>query len=396
MIEVSNLRKYKTGGKVKLEADITFQDMASPYPEKTIYFEIDSKFSYMLADDSYDAFVLLPLLLAMLHKQTLHIRGKISKRLYQNVKWYIQKIWSDFASDLSPVKFIVDGLTKPPKTRGKIIGASISCGVDSLSTVYDHFVRESDPDYRINALFYFNCDIKNHLADSSEQETIFQKLSENARRASDELGLPLYLMENNFHVFNQTFNKIRNRWLSFVYVGAYSCILSLSNAISKYYFSSDRTYEELKNFPSHNKDMGSFCESYFVPLIGNERTELIIDGCQYRRVDKLKNIADWDIAKKYLNVCTGYNKRDGANCGVCSKCLRTLLPLEIMGKLDDYAEVFDIDEYKQNSLEYKIHCLQNYGKTPFDTENVDLAKENNFPMPEKHEAYLLNGHAVLV
>ena len=49
MIEVSNLRKYKTGGKVKLEADITFQDMASPYPEKTIYFEIDSKFSYMLA-----------------------------------------------------------------------------------------------------------------------------------------------------------------------------------------------------------------------------------------------------------------------------------------------------------------------------------------------------------
>ena len=159
MIEVSNLSKYDTGEVTRLEADIAFHDMASPYPERTIYFEVADENADMLADDSYDAFVLVPLWLAMLHKQTLHIRGKISKRLYQNIKWYIPKILCDFWDALSPAKLIVDGFTDTPEKRGEIIATGMSCGVDSLSTVYDHFVKESDPDYRINALFYFECGV---------------------------------------------------------------------------------------------------------------------------------------------------------------------------------------------------------------------------------------------
>lgn len=126
--------------------------------------------------------------------------------------------------------------------------------------------------------------------------------------------------------------------------------------------------------------MAGFSESYIIPLIQTNNLELIIDGCQYRRVDKIKNIADWDIAQKYLNVCLE-RTADASNCGVCSKCLRTLLPLEILGKLDSYSAIFDIPKYREVSLDYKIHCLENYDKDPFETENVDFARENNFPMP---------------
>ena len=70
--------------------------------------------------------------------------------------------------------------------------------------------------------------------------------------------------------------------------------------------------------------------------------------------------------------------------------MRTQLALEIMGKLDDFAKVFDIERYKKNSLGFKIHSLQNYGEEPLDTENVDLAKENNFPMPERRDCFVLN------
>ena len=379
------------GGVTRLEADIAFHDMVSPYPERTIYFEVDKANGYMLADDSYDAFVLVPLWLAMLHKQTLHIRGKISKRLYQNVKWYIQKIFCDFYDQLAPVKFIVDGFTSPPKKRGKIIGAGISCGVDSLSTVYDHFVRESDPDYRINALFYFDCGI---LGQYGVDEKLMRELAINradpGKQVADELGLPHYYIKSNL----QAFRKLQDL-IKFNYIAVYSHALSLSGAVSRYYVSSERSYEEIKTFPEHNKDMGCFCESYLVPLIGNERMEIIVDGCQYRRVDKIKNIADWDVARKHLNVCWRYTP-DGSNCGKCPKCLRTQLALEILGKLDKFADVFDIDEYKKNSLGFKVQSLKNYGTEPLDTENVDLAKENNFPMPERREAYLLDGQAVLV
>ena len=397
MIEISNLHKYTTGGGVtRLEVDITFHDMANPYPTNTIYFEVDKKISYMLADDSYDAFVLVPLFVAMFHKQTLHIRGKISKRLYQNVKWYIQQIYCDYSPNLSPVKFIVDGFTKPPKSRGKIIGAGISCGVDALSTIYDHFVREDDPEYRINALFYFNHDMKNHRTDSSGQ-TLYQGLLPKNSAAAKDLGLPLYSMESNLYVFNSIIIQMRKKFISMSYISLYSHILALSNAVSRYYVSSERSYEEIKKFEdqSHDDDIGCFCESYLVPLIGNERTELIIDGCQYRRVDKLKKIVDWDIAKKHLNVCWA-NKFDGSNCGRCLKCLRTQLTLEIMGKLDDYANVFDLEQYKKISFQHKIQCIKNYAKEPLDSENFDFAKEHNFSMPERREAYLLNGQAVLV
>ena len=65
------------------------------------------------------------------------------------------------------------------------------------------------------------------------------------------------------------------------------------------------------------------------------------------------------------------------------------MPLEILGKLDDFAAVFDVEQYREISLNYKIRCLQNYGKDPFETENVDFAREHNFPMPTKHDAYIL-------
>ena len=77
MIEISNLRKYTRGALTRLEVDINFIDAESPYSERTLYFEIDKKFSYMFADDTYDAFVLVPLYLAMLSSGTCKRFGAI-------------------------------------------------------------------------------------------------------------------------------------------------------------------------------------------------------------------------------------------------------------------------------------------------------------------------------
>ncbi|MBR1804888.1 MAG: hypothetical protein IJ774_00730, partial [Selenomonadaceae bacterium] len=366
----------------------------SPYPERTIYFDVDEANGHMLADDSYDAFVLVPLFVAMFHKQDLRIRGKISKRLFQNVKWYIQRIYCDYSPDLSPVNVIVDGTIVNDK-RGKIVGTGISCGIDSLSTIYDHFIREDDPDYKVNALFYFNHDMHNHRKDSSGQ-VLYKNLLARNRSAAQDLNLPLYSLESNLYVFNDVIIKLRKKFISFSYVSMDSCILALGGVISRYYISNAWSYSQTKKFDdaAHDYDFAEFCDSYFVPLIQTERTELIIDGCQYRRVDKLKRIVDWDIAQKYLNVCWRYTP-DGSNCGVCIKCLRVQLTLEIIGKLDKFAAVFDIDRYNRDSMGFKIRSLQNYGVEPLDTQNVDFAKEHNFPMPECHKCFTL-GKRVMI
>lgn len=389
MIEISNLRKYTHEGLTRLEADINFTDVESPYAEKTIYFEVDAAYGDMFADDTYDAFVLVPLYLAMYHKQDLHICGNISKKLYQNIKWYIPKIFCDFSDALSPVEFIVDGFS-PPKPKGNLIGAGISCGVDSLSTIYDHFINETDLDYRINALFLFNSGTHGNFEDPSTQKFFQARYNRNIN-AADELGLPVYTVTCNLHAFTHKIAGMKSEYLAkfpFLagakagYLGIYSCIFSLQNSIRRYYFSNGLSYEQIKKFSTyyHDYDMVGFCELYLVPLIQTERLELIIDGCQYRRVDKLKKIADWDIAQKYLNVCLD-KTNDASNCSVCPKCLMTLMTLEILGKLDEFSDVFDVITYRRMSSEYKIRCQQNYGKNPFETENIDFACENNFPMP---------------
>ena len=408
MIEVSNLRQYHTGGDtVRLEADINFTDMDSPYPLKTIYYETKEEYADMFDYKSYNAFVLTPLFVAMFHKQDLHICGKISKRLYQNVKWYIQKIFCDYSPLLSPVNVTVDGFTEIKQTD-KIIGTGISSGVDSLTTIYDKFICENDPDYKLNALFYFSHDWKNystlskdHFDDSkrkasaltyfdndnwysefSSEQSMFRTLFPKNQRIANELNLPCYPLETNLPVFNIVINKLKGRYIPMSYIALYSCILSLGKKISKYYIASALSYEQEKIFrnASHDKDMSEFCEMYLVPLISTEQTELILDGAPYRRVDKLKRIVDWSITRKYLNVCW-HNHDDGSNCGECGKCLRTLLTLEILGKLKDYAHLFDIDSYKKAALAYKKRCVKRHNIAPFESENVDFAKENNFPMP---------------
>lgn len=110
MIEVKNLRLEavdKTWSRIV--ADIVFLDMESPYSEKTIWFATQAENKAMLSAENYDPFFLVPLYLAMYHKQDLHICGKVSKRLYKNVMSYIQVILCEFSNRLSKVNVIVDG-----------------------------------------------------------------------------------------------------------------------------------------------------------------------------------------------------------------------------------------------------------------------------------------------
>ena len=381
MIEIANLRKYKQGNAIRLEADIN-----SPYPVKTIYFEVAEEYGFLLSADTYDAFALVGLYLAMNHHTDLRIHGSISKKLYKNLTWYVQKIFCDFSDKLTPAKIFVEGcsLAKP---TGNIIGTGISCGVDSFSTIYDRFAKEDDPDYKINALFIFNCGSHGDFNNAYTQ-MVFRSRVERALIVADELDLPLVVVDSNLHQFRDEENKN-----TILYLSIYSCVLSMQSAILRYYISSSVEYTEI-DFSDH--DLAGFSDSYLVPLIQTERTELIIDGCQYRRVDKVKNISDWSIAQKYLNVCLTQKGADSTNCGQCPKCLRTLLTLEILGKLENFSKVFDIEAYKKEAMNYKVHSLLHADENIFCKENVDLAKEMNFPMPRRKDCYVLDNNFLVV
>lgn len=347
MFTVKNLRKEKRGGWTYLVVDFDVTGIKSPFEEKTMWFAVENKNADMLTDDVYDAFTLVPLYLGMHYHQDVHIKGKISPRLYHNITHYLMKIFDNFSDYTKPVKFTVDGFKKAKKGPVDLIGTGISCGVDSLTTIYDNYIKTEDKSFKLNSLFLMNCGTHGDFEDKKTRK-LWLKRAELNKKAADELGLPVFLIDSNLHAFTHIVGEVKMGFLAI-----YSCALCLQRFLKRYLTSSANSYEYCSEHSIENRDglMSSYCETYMPHLISTERFELVIDGCQYERADKIKKICDWDISKKYLNVCLD-PKDDGRNCSMCEKCVRTLLILEALGKLDNYRDVFDIETYNNHKRFY--------------------------------------------
>src|SRR4030095_4191404 len=67
------------------------------------------------------------------------------------------------------------------------------------------------------------------------------------------------------------------------------------------------------------------------PLWSSSAVEIVNDGSETRKLDKIRAIADWPLVHRHLRVC--YQTRDGAlNCGRCRKCVGAQIRFEIFGK----------------------------------------------------------------
>jgi hypothetical protein len=64
------------------------------------------------------------------------------------------------------------------------------------------------------------------------------------------------------------------------------------------------------------------------PLYGNEGVEIIHDGAEAGRPEKLEKVAACESALANLVVCLD---EMNSNCGRCMKCLRTMVALESLG-----------------------------------------------------------------
>jgi hypothetical protein len=77
--------------------------------------------------------------------------------------------------------------------------------------------------------------------------------------------------------------------------------------------------------------------------------QILTGGGSVDRLQKTKELINFDVAQKYLNVCL--NPHLNINCGKCGKCLRTLLAIDTFDALDSFRNVFDVDEYRKNRLD---------------------------------------------
>jgi len=99
--------------------------------------------------------------------------------------------------------------------------------------------------------------------------------------------------------------------------------LLLSDQMRTVYVAASHSYRDLLPLGSH---------PILDPLWSTETMEIVHDGCEATRPEKVARLATCDLALKTLRVC--WENRDGAyNCGKCRKCLSTMVNLHLVGAL---------------------------------------------------------------
>jgi hypothetical protein len=159
-------------------------------------------------------------------------------------------------------------------------------------------------------------------------EDKYRILAEQYARMYAELGLELITARTNL----MQFSAHRIPFVSFLEAPTVSCALALSPMLSGLLTPAGETYRRYSLITT-----GPMTAQHFT----TESFESKESGAAYLRLQKVEMISQWEPVLKNLRVCFGFaSKEKTTNCSRCSKCMRTRLDLNILGRLH-MMETFD-------------------------------------------------------
>ena len=251
----------------------------------------------------------------------------------------------------------------------KGVGTFFSGGVDSYFTFHRH-TEEITHLLFVNGLDSATRSLMDDSADVSEATREIERLTK-------ELDRPLVVVDTDLRDFLDGYADYGLHY----HGAALAAVCHLhEHLFGKVYIASTYPYHQLCPWGSH--PLTDFAWS-------TERLELELDGCEASRVDKIVDLASRPDGLNHLYVCwRNPLGTDYQNCGQCAKCLRTMLTLEIIGKLKDCPS-FNMPLDLRAVSRAKVNSD---GARYFLEDNLKLARERGqTPAVEKALAEALDG-----
>jgi hypothetical protein len=272
-----------------------------------------------LSDDrAADALLVASLLPAMRAGELLTATDPVSPRLLASVE-QIEDIvlsWAERIAGYDVYERIAveaPSRTSTPLSAHRGAACFFTAGVDSFYTVLRH--RDE-----IDALVYvrgFDVALDDTALDA--------QVLGGVRSAADELGLPLVVVRTDLRAFSDRFSN----WDHYHGAALASVAHLLAARFSTFFVPGTQTYAFLAPLGTH---------PLLDPRWSTEDVELVHDGCEASRLDKLGLVASEPAARRSLRVC--WENRGGAyNCGRCEKCLRTMVAMDALGVLGSFDRI---------------------------------------------------------
>lgn len=331
-MELSRLEVVPAGGQVRIQCQVIWRG-----GEDTLWYTIDRRYASHLEDQRYDGPLVGLLLKAMALGEDVEIRGALSERLHFNLTHYYTDVLREMQPALRPVAIHAERLDPGTAcTRPSGVGTGFSAGIDSFAALHDHFLHEQLPGYRITHLLFNN--VGSHGDRHAEAaRRLFHQRWDAVRDYPQSVGLEFIRVDSNLSDLLQ---------MNFEYTHTprnLSVVLLLGRLFGRYYYASAFRYRDCCVGP--NEAMAC-CDPVAVHLLSTETLDCVATGSQHSRVEKTRLVTRVPGASRWLNVCTSVAAH-GRNCSTCQKCCRTLLTLELLGELEPFGAVFDLDTWRR-------------------------------------------------
>jgi len=339
MIIIQKPKLIQINGKSRLIADLDIGGQ-----QQSIWYEVPAEYEKYLCCERSDAFLVGVVAYAMYRKHDIKCVAPVTEELLYNLNQHLIPSICKSNPARRPYRpqIFAKAASKEIANCGGV-GTGLSCGVDSFHSVLNHWNTppgQAGPRLThllINSVGSFDIQgYKDYGKDKIKTETY-----ERARKVAAELNLPLIETDSNIY------NVIGSFHLPFFTAFA---VMAMKKLWGVYLQGSDYDYA---NFDMEGKE-----EQYDLlnmTCFSTRALRFYVEGGAVDRAQKTVAIADFPLVHKHLHVCW----KSAKNCGVCSKCRRTMLTLDLLGKLDRFENVFPIVNYKNNIDEYLIWFATN-------------------------------------
>ncbi|MDF1845242.1 MAG: hypothetical protein P1U77_27855 [Rubripirellula sp.] len=319
----------------------------------SLRYSVDEKYASYLTT-RLDGFLVGLLILAMKNGEDIELKGSVSPRLFYNLTNYYMEIVQHGNPRLKKVRIIPDQFEIAGDDEdGNSVVTGFSGGIDSWCCLAEHLSSSQIPnEYKLTHLISNNVGAHQagSIGDLDRQRILAKERFDLQKPVAEDLGLEFIRTDSNLGELLQM-HSIQTHVPSNV-----SVVLQLQKLFSKFYYAS--CYHYTSSFIGPANDI-AYADPAAVHLLSTESLECISSGCQHTRVEKTRIISGFSAAQKSLNVCLRPLPQEGeANCSFCKKCCRTLLTLEVLGELDRFRGVFDLDRWGKIRLHYIFRVLR--------------------------------------
>lgn len=265
---------------------------------------------------------LLPALYAAMHfRESLNVRGFVSPQLAYHLDEYqfVQNYF--FPNEVFPIDIQYQYLAVI-KDRPKAVGVAFSGGVDSFFTIRKHSLdNEISDEYRItHALFINKFDLVHK--DNDRYQALFSRF----HKALKTVEIDLIPIETNAYSFIVPHLKLARYYIPVLAGSA----MVFAGLFKKFFVSNSWDYYQLRKIPNSSNPISD-------RLLSTETMDFEHFGANFRRTEKIEAILDYKLARENLRVCgseiLGQNE---LNCSKCGKCLRTMIPIYVFGRMHDF------------------------------------------------------------